>query len=83
MSKKLDLTEKRALFEKVFSSDEGQLVLNELYRMCFTDQPCLAIAKDSGDANVNMMLVKEGHRHVWFKIRDLLKEETVKGIHLI
>lgn len=60
-------------FMHVFGSDEGQIVLNHIKRLCGYEQSSLNIMSADGKIDPNWVIAKEGKRSVFIDILDCMK----------
>ena len=69
-------------YNEVFSSDKGKIVLKHLKNeMTWFDKS--TVSQSDNGVDKDMMLLKEGKRTVWIKIKELLNEDLLKEIEII
>lgn len=66
-------------FKQVFSSPKGQTVLNDIKHMCGYTSSSISVLGD-GNISTEHILISEGQRSVWIKLRAFLGEEILKQV---
>ncbi len=64
-------------FTRVFGTDEGQIVLNHIKRLCGYEQSSLNIMAADGKIDPYWVIAKEGKRAGFIDILDCLKEPPI------
>jgi hypothetical protein len=76
MSKRLTLLEKKVLYNKVFNTDDGKAVFDDLMAICGVD----TVSADLG--NTNITYYNEGARAVGLKIKKIINQKEMDDVRI-
>ena len=76
MSKRLTLMERKALYNRVFDTDDGKVVLDDLMAICGVD----TVSADLG--NTNITYYNEGARAVGLKIKKIINQKENSNVRV-